>query len=204
LTFVIFEPEGNIHMIATRANKEGQSKALKTTCEHLLQTLYKDHRQMKNRTHFYSVVGLGLVLTGAFLYKFYTGIVPYYNLDTSPLAFMSFIAGVGVVSAFGIARVFELEMTQYNEVSGDFYEHFVKTAEKFPDLAIAVEGQTHLTIRDAKGSLSRLRCRAMIEIQNEKPAGDTAAKVLHDLQRASFQQISLKDTTLVSTPSTPN
>jgi hypothetical protein len=179
-------------MIETRAHKEGKSKELKMVCDRLINSLKKEHYQLKSRKSFWLMSGFYIGVIAGLMYFLYTQTQPY-QAHFSALPILTVLGVSGVCLALIFARIFELQVTELSEVSSEFYADYVESARRFPDLIILVEGQSYLTIKDAHTSLQRLRCRARIEMKNDSAVGSDAAKALLDAQRAEFQAISLQD-----------
>lgn len=179
-------------MIETRAHKEGKSKELKQVCERLVESLRKENFQIKHRKSFWSTTGFFIGLIAFFMYIFYVEIAPFY-MYVPVNGILTMMGGAGVIMAFILGRSIELKCTEMHEVSADFYYDFVESAKQHPDLVILVEGQEYLTIKDARNSLQRLRCRAHIEMQNDKNGTSAASKAALDHQRVAFQALSLQN-----------
>lgn len=179
-------------MIETRAHKEGKSKELKQVCENLIDSLRKENFQIKHRKSFWATATFFIGLMAFFMYVLYVQIAPF-AMYVSITGILTMMGVAGVIMAFFIGRSIELKVTEMHEVSADFYDNFIESARRYPDLVILVEGQEYLTIKDAKNSLQRLRCRAHVEMQNDKNGSSAAAKTLLDNQRTAFQAISLQD-----------
>jgi hypothetical protein len=189
-------------MIHTKAYKADESRLLMEACRELKKLARNNLDDLFERRQkwlpwlprIFISFAITFALIGSVPAILLASVLPTYTDVFPQISIVSYVLTIllwSILPSVVIVISMEFDALASGEVNPDFYAKFADKAKRFPDLALAVDGQDRLTVREAETTLNRLIQRLEKEISLPSPQNSL------DEMREAFQKISMADKSML-------